>query len=118
MNRDLIIERYKKPKHYGKILNGIPIFVENASCGDEVNMYFEIKDKVVEDAKFEANACSICHASADILIDTLKGMNIGKVNFINEKELISKLGIEDGNPRKKCATLPIEAVKKLIIDVK
>lgn len=118
MNKELVIQRYKNPANWGELKDSEVCFSSNASCGDDVTIYLEIKNDIILNCKFKASACSICVASTDLLLDRVKDLNICDVKNIKDEDLCSSLGIENNSPRKRCVTLPLEALKEALFDVK
>lgn len=48
----------------------------NPSCGDDITLRCDIKDGVIEDAAYTGVGCAISQASADIMIDLIKGKTV------------------------------------------
>ena len=49
----------------------------NPSCGDDITLQADIQDGVIKDAAYTGHGCAISQASADIMIDLIKGMPAG-----------------------------------------
>ena len=45
----------------------------NPSCGDDITLQADIQDGVIKDAAYTGHGCAISQASADIMIDLIKG---------------------------------------------
>lgn len=110
MNKELIIERYKNPHNWSEELYGNKGNSINHSCGDEIYLSLEIKDRKVISGKYNGNGCSICLASADILIDKIKGKEIKDILTLKESDILENIGMTEESSRKRCATLSLEAV--------
>ena len=50
----------------------------NPSCGDEITLELRVKDGVIEDAAFVGDGCAISQASANIMIDLIKGKTVAE----------------------------------------
>ena len=48
----------------------------NPSCGDDITLQADIQDGVVKDAAYTGHGCAISQASADIMIDLIKGKSV------------------------------------------
>jgi nitrogen fixation NifU-like protein len=70
--------------------------------------------KVVEIA-FSGEGCAISMASASMLTEFVKGKSIEELKILTPEDIIKLLGIEITASRLKCALLPLEALKKLVI---
>lgn len=76
--RDIILEHSTHPPHRGKMAN--PTHYDegiNASCGDEVEIFLQVRDGVIQDIKYEGVGCTICMASASMLTQLLRGKQVG-----------------------------------------
>ena len=77
--RAIILEHSSNPPHRGRLEaathhdEGI-----NPSCGDEVELFFRVRDEVIEEATFEGVGCSICLASASMLTSALRGKSVAE----------------------------------------
>ncbi|PIO08246.1 Fe-S cluster protein [Candidatus Pacearchaeota archaeon CG10_big_fil_rev_8_21_14_0_10_34_12] len=116
-----ILELYKNPKNFGKIenatnkktaVNPIQHTEENTFCGDEITIYLVVKNDKIENVKFTGEGCAISIASASLLTDKIKGMNVEDVKKMDSNEVLKLLKIDVNPGRIKCALLPLEAVKK------
>ena len=132
LKRTIIIENYEKPFHKG--LTNDESYNKgnknNTSCIDNFDIQIKIKDNIIEDIRFDGEACAIATSSMSISISKLIGktkeeaLNIieNYEKMINEedydKDLIEELIVYEDiykqPSRKKCATLGIEGIKDLI----
>lgn len=132
LKRSVILEHYQNPKNKGLIDDEdyIKINMNNESCIDEIDLMVKIKDSIIEDIRFDGEACAICTSSTSIMINTLIGKTIDEAqeiynnfeNMINEHEYKNEL-LEEANVyddiykqpnRKKCALLPWWGINKII----
>lgn len=132
LKRSVILEHYQNPKNKGLIESEdyIKINMNSDSCIDEVNLMVKIKDKKIEDARFDGEACAICTSATSIMIDTLIGKTIDEAkniinnyyNMIDEKEYNSEMleqaivydDIYKQPNRKKCALLSWWGIDKIV----
>lgn len=108
--------------------------MNNESCIDELNIMVKIKDDIVEDIKFDGEACALCISSASIMTDTLIGktkkeveeilkniLNMAKENEYN-KELVEEAVVFDDisrSPnREKCVLLSWWGIEKILNQIK
>lgn len=128
--RAIILENYQNPHNRGLIDDDsyCKISTNSKSCIDQIDLQIKIKDGIVEDIRFDGEACAICTSSTSILINIIVGQKVEEAlkiidnfeNMINEKEYDEKLleeaivysDISKQPNRKKCATLTWEGVKK------
>lgn len=132
LKRAIIIDNYQNPYHKGLIKDKtyIKVNTNNESCIDNIDLMVKIKDKKIEDIVFDGEACAISTSATSIMIKTFIGKNIEEIKkIINHYEKMineeiyeaDKLGelnvyedIYKQPNRKKCALLPIIAIKKII----
>jgi SUF system FeS assembly protein, NifU family len=130
--REMMIDHYDNPRNRGLIDNEEykKVNMNNESCIDEVNVQLKLVGDIIEDIRFDGEACAICISSASIMTETLKGKNINEINNIlsnytemiegnefNEKVIENAVIYNDiyKQPnRKKCALLPWWGVEKII----
>lgn len=120
--KDIIIDHYQNPRNFGDLANPtIKKRLENALCGDMVEMGLILNDGRVEDVKFKGIGCAICIASSSMLTEKIKGMKIEEAEKMSVDNILKMLGIELLPNRMKCAMLPLEvlqaAIKECKIDV-
>lgn len=48
----------------------------NPSCGDDITLQADIQDGVIKAAAYTGHGCAISQASADIMIDLIKGKTV------------------------------------------
>ena len=60
----------------------IKINSNNDSCIDNIDIYVKLNDDIIEDIRFQGEACVIAISSTSILSDLFIGKNIGDVDKI------------------------------------
>jgi nitrogen fixation protein NifU and related proteins len=112
-NREEFMEIYKNPTNKGKIEH--PSVLEhgvNEMCGDDMDLYLKIQNDKIIDAKFMANSCSVGVVSSSILLESIIGKSLEDIKKISKEDLLEMIGINLTTSRIKCATLPLEILKK------
>ena len=124
MKRSIILDNYSNPKNRGipdNTSDYIVINSNNQSCIDNINIYLKLKDNLIEDIKFEGEACVIAISSTSILSDMLIGKTVDEakevlMNYFNmieeakyDQELLGEANVYEDMykqpSRKTCATL-------------
>lgn len=124
MKRSIILDNYNNARNRSVPENTdgyVVINSNNQSCIDNINIYLKIKDEIIEDVKYDGEACVIAISSTSILSDMLIGKTVDEAkeilkNYFNmieeaeyDKELLGEaLVYEDmykQPSRKTCATL-------------
>jgi nitrogen fixation protein NifU and related proteins len=114
--REIIIDHYKNPAHRGQLEPKDYSFEdENPLCGDfiHVDLTFDENHKV-KDAVFSGHGCAISQASADLLLESIRGKTLEEVKKLTKQDVLDLLGIELSPVRLKCALLPLKVVKAAV----
>ena len=132
MKRSIILDNYQDAKNRGIPCEDgyIKINSNNDSCIDNIDIYVKLNNDIIEDIKFEGEACVIAISSTSILSDMLIGKNISEVedilkNYYNmieereyDKELLGEACVYDDiykqPSRKTCVTLFARGIEKVI----
>ena len=105
----------------------------NPSCGDDITLQADIEDGVIKDAAYTGSGCAISQASADIMIDLIKGKTVKEalrlVNLFLDmikrevtdddeledlEDAIALKNISNMPARVKCAVLAWHTLKEVI----
>lgn len=111
--RELIIERYKTPRHRGTLdPHDFSFEDDNPTCGDHIRVDVRLDgDNRVEEAVFDGEGCAISQASADLLMESIIGKSLEDVQALGKQDILDLLGIELGPVRLKCALLSLKVLK-------
>ena len=132
LKRSIILDNYQNPynKDVSEVDGYIKINTNNESCIDNLDIYVKLSNNIIQDVKFDGEACVICISSTSIMIQKLIGKTLEEateiidnyLNMIEEKEYDEEL-LEELNvyndlykqpSRKKCATLSTLGIKKIV----
>ena len=132
IKRSIILDNYQDAKNRGIPTESgyIKINSNNESCIDNIDIYVKLNNDLIEDIKFEGEACVIAISSTSILSDMLIGKNINEVdnilkNYYNmieekeyDKELLGEACVYDDiykqPSRKTCVTLFARGIEKIV----
>jgi len=132
LKRQIILDNYQNPVNKGLVDNKkyIKIKSNNESCIDDLDIAYKIENGVIQDIRFDGEACAISTSATSIMINLLLGKTLEDAkkilrnyeNMINEKEydkeILKELNVYDEiylQPnRKNCAFLPFTSLKKII----
>ena len=136
LKRSIILEHYQHPHNRGLVEDNtyLKTNMNNESCIDELNIMVKIKDDIIEDIKFDGEACALCISSASIMTDTLIGKTKKEVeeiltNILNmakeqpyNKELVEEAIVFDDisrSPnREKCVLLSWWGIETILNQIK
>jgi nitrogen fixation NifU-like protein len=111
--REIILDYYRNPRNYG-IIENPDIFRHDSNplCGDDLEMYINIKDNKVTDVKFIGKGCAISQASASMLTELIMGKDFEYVKKLSKQDILESLGLPELGPaRIKCALLSLKVLK-------
>ena len=63
------------------------------ACGDVMKLQIEVKDNVIENAKFKAYGCGSAIASSSIVTEMIKGMTIEEAREIKNTQIVDELSL-------------------------
>jgi nitrogen fixation NifU-like protein len=97
--QQVILDHNKSPRNFKKLETANRSAEGyNPLCGDKIDIYLDVEDKIVKDISFQGSGCAISKASASLMSTVVKGKSIEEAKKIFEKfhDLITgKLGEED-----------------------
>ncbi|MBP5679043.1 MAG: SUF system NifU family Fe-S cluster assembly protein [Bacilli bacterium] len=132
LRREIILDNYQEPFHKGLVEEDgyCKINTSSKSCIDNLDFILKKNGDIIEDIRFDGEACAISTSASSILIRKLIGKKEEEAiqilenyrNMIEEKEydeeLLGELTVYDQiskQPnRKNCALLPNVAIEKLL----
>lgn len=136
LRKSIILENYSNPvnkktvddKRYKRVN------MNSSSCIDNLDFMVLIEDNIIKDAYFDGEACAISTSASSIMMKLIIGKSIDDVlkiienyeNMIEEKpyddsileEALAFDEIHKQANRKKCALLPFEGLKKILLNSK
>ena len=128
--RSVIMDHYKKPRNKGQIDDGtLTVDLNNPTCGDSIRLTMNVKDDIIEDAKFDGEGCSISMSSASMMTEAVKGQTVERALEMSQQfsnmmlgedyeitedmgDIEALSGVSQFPARIKCATLAWKALEK------
>jgi nitrogen fixation NifU-like protein len=76
--REIILDHYRNPRNRGELAVPPAHKAEgfNPLCGDEIQVYLDVHDGVVDDIRIDGQGCSISQSSASMMSSAVKGKSI------------------------------------------
>lgn len=103
-----IMEHFRRPRNQGALPE--PTMSQegvNPLCGDRVRIQLRIDGDAVVDARFTANACAICVASASILTELVRKAPLVDISSLTVDDLVAALKADIPRARMQCIRLPL-----------
>jgi len=132
LKKEIILDNYKYPfnKDGKDELGYEKVNANNISCVDDIDLYIDIKNNIIDDIRFNGEACAISTASTSIMLKNIIGKSVKEakkyienfMNMINEEEYDEDL-LNEGiafseiykqENRKGCVILPYKSIKILL----
>ena len=132
LKREAILDNYQNPANRGLPTDSAyrQVNSKNESCVDNITVAAKVSHGKLEDIKFDGEACAICTSATSVMTKELKGKTLEEAELIvdnynrmigelpYEEELLGELNIYNDiykqPSRKRCALLPMDAIKKII----
>ncbi|HUD20264.1 MAG TPA: SUF system NifU family Fe-S cluster assembly protein [Patescibacteria group bacterium] len=118
--REIILDHYKNPHNFGHLQKPDSSIEEgNVTCGDRISMEINVnKKKEITDIRFSGEGCAISQASASMLTDKVRSMNVKTALSLTSEDITEMLGTTLTPSRMRCATLSLEVLHKAILALK
>lgn len=111
-----VMDHFMNPRNMGTIDNASGVGrVGNAKCGDIMQVYLQIEDEKIVDAKFKTFGCGAAIATSSMATELVKGKTIQEALKVTNKAVMEAL---DGLPPVKvhCSLLAEEALNAALWD--
>ena len=89
--KDIILDHYQNPRNFGVLSpSDIQERGVNPLCGDEIELFVNLKNHRIEEIKFKGVGCSISQASASMMCEAIRGKTKSEVLLLikNFKEIL------------------------------
>jgi nitrogen fixation protein NifU and related proteins len=85
--REIILDHYRNPRNRGELESPPAVRAEgfNPLCGDEITLFLDVEDGVVQDVRIAAQGCSISQSSASMMSVAIKGKPIAEVRDLTRQ---------------------------------
>lgn len=81
--REVILDHYRTPRNKGELAPPATCTEgTNPLCGDEIKIFLDVTDGVVQDVRFSGHGCSISQASASMMTAIVKGKSLADVRAV------------------------------------
>lgn len=113
---DKVMDHYENPRNVGRLdkesddvgtgMVGAP------ACGDVMLLQIEVKDGIIEDAKFKTYGCGSAIASSSLLTEWVKGRSLEDAESITNTDIAGELALPPVKIH--CSVLAEDAIKAAI----
>lgn len=127
--QELIIDHSRSPRHFGELPSPTHLAHGfNPLCGDELKIYLQIENNIIEAIQFTGVGCAISIASASLMAEHLQSKSLAQVyesfqlfhemltlssttDYAQLGKLMSFANVKQYPIRVKCATLAWQTLK-------
>ena len=121
--KEVILDHYRTPRNRGRLdPHDVKLERNNPLCGDDLELYLKFDGEDLEGIAFEGKGCSISMASASMMTEKVKGLDVKQARAVAESikrmmagegpgdinelgDLVSLKGVVKYPVRIKCALL-------------
>lgn len=117
MYQEKILLHYRNPRNFGEMVAPDRAGEEsNPLCGDHITMELKLDGahQRIAEVKFHGDGCAISIASASMLTERLKGLDLPAAEAIQRDDVIQMLGIPLSPVRIKCALTSFVALGRAL----
>jgi nitrogen fixation NifU-like protein len=84
---DKAIEYYQNKVNVGELSEPDAYAVYTGPCGDTMEIFLNVEDDVIKEAKFQAIGCAGAFSSGSALTEMIIGMTLEEAEKIDEEEM-------------------------------
>jgi nitrogen fixation protein NifU and related proteins len=106
MYQEMILQHYNHPQNFGALPHADLSGEEsNPLCGDRIQVQLKLDSArhKIEDVRFSGDGCAISVASASLLTQKVKGLDLDAAARLNRDDVLKLVGIPLSPVRVKCA---------------
>jgi nitrogen fixation protein NifU and related proteins len=111
--RAIVLEHFRRPLNRGPLPDAnADAEGANPLCGDRIRIRLRVENGVIAEARFTADACILCVASASVLTERLRGLSLDDAELLQETVIHEMLEGVPPIARIKCTTLPLDTARR------
>jgi nitrogen fixation protein NifU and related proteins len=117
--KEVILDHYRAPRNKGRLdPHDVALERNNPLCGDEIELFVNFDGDNVSDVKFDGKGCSISQASASMMTEQVKGLNVKDASALAESIKRLMAGEEDADPKRLGDLVSLKGVVKYPVRIK
>lgn len=103
-------QRWRNPRFAGKLDNYNANGCVTGSCGDTMEMFFQIQENRVQNGSYTTNGCASSSISGSFAVELAMGKTVEQLADINGEQVLDKIGKLPPEDRH-CAFLAAETIQ-------
>ena len=117
--KEVILDHYRTPRNKGRVdPHDVALERNNPLCGDEIELFLKFDGGNVEGIGFEGKGCSISQASASMMTEKVKGMDVKDAAALTETIKAMMAGETEGDPDELEDLVSLKGVVKYPVRIK
>jgi nitrogen fixation NifU-like protein len=117
--KEVILDHYRAPRNKGRLdPHDVAIERNNPLCGDEIELFLRFDGDALEGIAFDGKGCSISQASASMMTEKVKGLDVKEAAAMAESIKKMMAGEEDGDPSALGDLVSLKGVVKYPVRIK
>ncbi len=110
-----IVKVAKDPKHFGRMNGPTSSAFIKGPCGDEMEFYLVIEDRIIREVKFYTKGCISTIVCGEVVSQLASGKNINEALGISPRQVIEMLkGLPESNSH--CSILAVSTLYRAVAD--
>ena len=117
--KEVILDHYREPRNKGRLdPHDIVLERNNPLCGDEIEVFLHFDGEKVDGVTFDGKGCSISQASASMMTEKVKGLDIKDAIAMAENIKSMMAGETEGDPEQLGDLVSLKGVVKYPVRIK
>ena len=117
--KEVILDHYRTPRNRGRLdPHDVKLERNNPLCGDELELYLKFDGEDLEGIAFEGKGCSISMASASMMTEKVKGLDVKQARAMAESIKRMMAGEEPGDLNELGDLVSLRGVVKYPVRIK
>ena len=117
--KEVILDHYRTPRNRGRLdPHDVKLERNNPLCGDELELYLKFDGEDLEGIAFEGKGCSISMASASMMTEKVKGLDVKAARAVAESIKRMMAGEEEGDINELGDLVSLKGVVKYPVRIK
>ena len=117
--RAVVLKHFRHPLNRGPLADAhASVEGANPLCGDRIRVEVRLDNETVADARFTADACILCVASASLLTEHIRGLSLRDAALVDVDWLHTSLEGEPPPGRRRCVLLPLETMQRALTEAR
>ncbi|MDQ3987356.1 MAG: SUF system NifU family Fe-S cluster assembly protein [Actinomycetota bacterium] len=117
--KEVILDHFRTPRNKGRIdPHDVALERNNPLCGDEIELFLKFNGEAVEGIAFEGKGCSISQASASMMTEKVKGLDVKEARELVDSIKRMMSNEEEGDPKALGDLISLKGVVKYPVRIK